>query len=225
MTPTVTFPARNGKPASGELFLPPGDNRVPGLILVQEWWGVNDHIRSVARRFAAAGFAVLAIDLYHGVVAKDADEARKLMTALDGDQSIEEIAGAVRFLQAHPRGAGKVGILGFCLGGAFAFRAAANLPELSAAVPFYGLPPAEKVDYTKTRVPIQAHFASRDQRVPADKAREIQKTIEAHGGTMELFVYEADHAFVNDTRPDVYNPAAAEAALGRAIAFLGKHLS
>lgn len=224
MSNVVSFPARNGKPASGELVLPGGAERAPGLILVQEWWGLNDHIRSMAARFAAAGFVVLAIDLYHGKVTKDPTEAGKLMQALDGDQAIEEIAGAIAFLKAHPRVSGRVGITGFCMGGAFSFRAAANLPELAAAVPFYGVPPAEKADFSKVKCPVQAHFAARDQWAAPAKAAEIQKTIQASGGQMELFVYEADHAFVNDTRPDVYDKEAAGIALGRAIAFLAKNL-
>lgn len=225
MAENITFASKTGAETSGAIALPPGDGKAPGLVLIQEWWGLNDHIRSLVDRFAAAGFITLAPDLYHGKSTPDPNEAAKLMTALDGDRSIEEIAGAVSYLQKHARSNGKVGITGFCMGGAFSFRAATTIPELAAAVPFYGIPPAEKSDYSKVTAPIMAHFASRDQFVDPAKAEAIKKQLDARGQSMELFIYDADHAFMNDSRPDVYNAEAAKLAWDRTIAFLQKHLA
>jgi carboxymethylenebutenolidase len=223
MAQRVTFSAKSGAAASGEIGLPEG-GKGPGLVLVQEWWGLNDHVRSLIDRFAAAGFVTLAPDLYHGVSTKDPAEAGKLMTALDGKRALDEIAGAVAFLASHERGNGKVGITGFCMGGAYAFAAACNVPELGAAVPFYGIPPEANADYAKCKVPIQAHFARRDEWATVAGAEAIKKKLEGFGQSMELHVYDADHAFVNDTRPEVHAPAEAKLAWDRAVAFLHAHL-
>src|SRR5580704_1805627 len=133
MATKIDFTAKSGAASSGEIALPAGSGKAPGLVLVQEYWGVNDHIRSLADRFAAEGFVTLAPDLYHGKVTKDAGEAGRLMTELDGKRAMDDIAGAVAFLAAHPRVNGKVGIVGFCMGGAYTFAAASAVPELAAA--------------------------------------------------------------------------------------------
>jgi carboxymethylenebutenolidase len=223
MAHKVTFPAKSGAPASGELVLPAGDGKHPAVVLIQEWWGLNDHIRSLLDRLAAAGFAALAPDLYHGEVTKDPGEAGKLMTALDTQAALDEIAGAVRYLAGHPRTSGKVGVMGFCMGGALSFAAAATIPELKAAVPFYGLP-SSIPDYSEVKAPILAHFAARDEWAKPAGAEAIKKELEARGQPMELHVYDADHAFVNDTRPEVYNAAAAKLAWDRSVEFLKQHL-
>jgi carboxymethylenebutenolidase len=223
MPQRVTFKAKSGADAAGEISIPRGE-KAPGLVLVQEWWGLNDHVRDLLDRFAEAGFLALAPDLYHGTTTKDAGEAQRLMTELDGKRALDEIAGAAAFLKGHERGNGKVGVTGFCLGGAYAFAAACHVPDLGAAVPFYGIPPEQNVDYAKCRVPIQAHFAKRDEWATAAGAEAIKKKLEAHGQSMELHVYDADHAFVNDTRPEVYSKDNAKLAWDRAVAFLHAHL-
>jgi carboxymethylenebutenolidase len=224
MAERITFSWRTGAEASGAIALPAGSGKAPAVIVVQEWWGVNDHIRSLADRLAAAGFVALAPDLYHGTIAKDAAEAGKMMGELDRAAAMSEIAGAAQFLEAHPRGTGKVGIIGFCMGGAFSLSAAALLPDLSAAVSFYGIPPAGSVDFSNAKAPVQAHFSQRDQWATPAAAEALQKELAARGQSMELFLYDADHAFVNDTRPEVYAPEAAKLAWDRAVAFLHEHL-
>src|SRR5262249_16311277 len=151
----TTFKARNGKSASGEIFEPSGGNKAPGLVLLQEWWGLNDHVRDLGKRFAKDGFLVLAVDLYRGKTTKDAKEAGKWMMELDREQAVNDIAGAVAALKEHPRCTGKIGVTGFCMGGAYAFTTAALVPGVSAAVPFYGLPDAAKVDLSKIAIPVQ----------------------------------------------------------------------
>lgn len=224
MTDPISFTAKSGSPASGEIAAPEGTGQVPGLILIQEWWGLNEHIKSLADRFAKAGFLTVAPDLYHGRVTKDPAEAGKLMTELDGKRAMDDIAGAVQLLLSNPRCNGKIGIVGFCMGGAYSFAAASAIPEIGAAVPFYGIPPADRMDFGRMKAPILAHFASRDQWAKPALAEEIKQKINAQGGSMQLEIYDAEHAFMNDTRPDVYSPEAAEKAWQRTIDFLHKHL-
>jgi len=223
MAERVTFAARSGAEASGELVLPAGEGKAPAIVLLQEWWGVNDHIRSLLDRLAAAGFVALAPDLYHGKTTKDPTEAGRLMTELDKPGAIEEIAGAVRYLTGHERSNGKVGVMGFCMGGALAFSAAAAIPEIGAAVPFYGIP-SPAPDYARVNAPILAHFAARDQWAKASLAQELQQHLQGLGKSIELHVYDADHAFLNDTRPEVYDGNAARLAWNRTIEFLQQHL-
>jgi carboxymethylenebutenolidase len=223
MSSPITFIAQDGSQVSGEIALPAGEGKAPGLVLVQEWWGLNDHIRSLADRFAAAGFVTLAPDLYHGKVARDATEAAALMTALDGQRALGDLAAAAQHLLAHPRVNGKIGVAGFCMGGAYAFVAATRLPEISAAVPFYGIPPEGRADYTKAK-PIMAHVATRDNWVTVPAVEAIKKEVDAAGGSMVIHIYDADHAFMNDTRPEVYSPENAKLAWDRSITFLHQQL-
>ncbi|MEZ4258242.1 MAG: dienelactone hydrolase family protein [Polyangiaceae bacterium] len=225
MTTRVDFKSRQGAPVQGELATPAGEGKAGAVVLVQEWWGVNDHIRSLVDRLAADGFVVLAPDLYHGKSTKDAAEAGAWMTELDTLTAVDEIAGAVGFLKEHARGNGKVAVMGFCMGGALSFASACHIDGLSAVVPFYGLPPAEKVDYAKVTAPILAHVAKQDEWVSVAKAEAVQKEITAGGAHMTLHVYDAQHAFVNDTRPEVYDAENAKLAWQRTVTFLKEHLS
>lgn len=223
MSSLITFTGHDGTQVQGELALPHGEGKLPGLVLVQEWWGLNDHIRDLAKRFAAEGFVTLAPDLYHGKVAKDSNEAMGLMQGLDGKQALADITTATHHLLAHPRVNGKVGITGFCMGGAYAFTAATRIPEISAAVPFYGIPPEGRADYSKAK-PLMAHFAAQDEWAKASVAEAIKKEVEAAGGSMILHVYDAGHAFMNDTRPEAFSPENAKLAWERTIKFLHEHL-
>jgi carboxymethylenebutenolidase len=217
MTKRVSF---NG--VEGELAEPAGEGKGAGsIVLIQEWWGVNDHIRSLVDRFAKEGFLVVAPDLFHGKTTTDAGEAGKLMNELDTLQAVKEIGAAVAYLKEHPRSNGKVGVTGFCLGGALTLASACHVPGLSAAVSFYGIPPADKVDYAKATVPVQMHIAKKDGWVTPEKAEEVKKQLK----DVELHLYDADHAFVNDTRPEVYDEKNAKVAWDRAVAFFEKHLA
>lgn len=227
MTSKVTFQAKNGGDVSGELAEPSGaaSAKAPSLVLIQEWWGINDHMKSIAERLAGEGFLVLAPDLFHGKIAKDAAEAGKLMTELDTLRAVKEIDGAATFLKAHPRGNGKVGVIGFCMGGALAFASACHVEGLSAVVPFYGIPPAEKVDYTRVTAPVLAHFAKKDEWATVAKAQVIEEQLVAQGKPMQLEVYDAGHAFMNDSRPEAYDEKSAKLAWQRSVDFLKKHLA
>lgn len=214
-TQRVTFPSSAGE-ASGVLVTPDGAGKPPGVVVIQEWWGVNDQIKSVAERYAAAGFAAIVPDLYHGKITTDADEASRMMKALDFGKAVQEIAGAVAFL--HQRGSAKVAVTGYCMGGALSFAAAVNVRGLAAVVPHYGLP--GDLDWTKIDAPVQAHFAKHDDWATIAGAEKIKAAVKV---PMDLHVYDAQHAFCNDRRPDVYNPEAAKQAWDRALAFVRSH--
>lgn len=225
MTTTVRFGAKSGSDVAGEIAEPTGTAKAPSVVLIQEWWGINAHVKSLADRLAKEGFLVVAPDLYHGKVAKDAAEATELMTALDTAAAVKDIAAAVAYLKEHPRGNGKVGVIGFCMGGALAFASACHVEGLSAVVPFYGTPPADKVDYSKVTAPILAHFAKNDEWATVGKAETIKKELDALGKPMQLEVYDAGHAFVNDTRPEAYDEKSAKLAWQRTVDFLKKNLT
>ncbi len=225
MAERVEFAAGEGVTGTGLLGIPPGRGLDGGVLLLHEWWGLNGHIASLVDRLAASGFVALAPDLYGGRSATSPEEAAALMQAMSWTASLPVLAGAADHLRAHPRSNGKVGVTGFCMGGGGAFFVAARLPGIAAAVPFYGLAPAAQVDWTTALTPpIQAHFSTRDAFAPAARAEAIMATLHARGRAMELYHYDADHAFVNDTRPEVYNLDCAALAWSRMVAFLHAHV-
>ncbi|MFZ5624631.1 MAG: dienelactone hydrolase family protein [Gemmatimonadota bacterium] len=220
----ITF-AANGRTADGYLSLPPSGTG-PGLVVVQEWWGLVDHIKDVADRFAAEGFVALAPDLYHGELARSPDEAGKLFMALNIAKAGLELRGAGTCLLEHPAvSPRKVGVVGFCMGGQLALFAAAEHGDVfSAVVDFYGVHPNAKVDPRKVKVPVLAHFAERDNSVPPAMARKLVAELVDAGAQVEAHFYDAGHAFFNDTRPQVYDRACAEQAWARTITFLRREL-
>lgn len=221
MADRVSFTSKSGAAVGGALALPAGDGKALGVVVLQEWWGLNEQITGVADRLASEGFVALVPDLYHGKLAKDADEAGAMMKALDWARALDDIAGAVEHLRAHPRTTGKVAVTGFCMGGALSFATACAVPGLAAVVPFYGVP--GPVDWAKVDAPILAHFAQHDDWAKASIAEEIKATLAARGQPMELHVYDAQHAFFNERRPEVHDPAAAKLAWARTIEFLRAH--
>ena len=209
---------------TGDLAEPVGTGKVGGIVLIQEWHGVNDYIRAVVDRFAAAGFLTVAPDLYHGkVVTNDADAAA-LMNGLDFGKAVGEIGAATRALKENPRSNGKVAVLGFCMGGALSLASACNVPGLAAVVAFYGTPDVDQLDLKKITAPVLAHFAKNDDWAKPEKAELIKQRMDALGKPMELHVYDAGHAFMRDTDPTKYAPEASTEAWARTIAFLETHI-
>jgi carboxymethylenebutenolidase len=219
MTQRVTFPSSVGSECTGVLELPTLE-KAPGIVVLQEWWGVNEQIQNVAKQWAQQGLVAIVPDLYHGKLAKNADEAGAMMKALDFTKAVQEIAGAVSFLKSHPACTGKVAVMGYCMGGALTFASAVEIRGLACAVPFYGLP-GEKT-WSKIEVPIQAHFAKHDDWATVSGATKIKEAVKT---PMELHVYDAKHAFCNENRPEVYHPEAAKLAWERTVAFVRKHVS
>ena len=223
----VQYPS-NGRTTRGYLATPAA-GRGPGVIVIQEWWGLNDQIRGVADRFAQEGFAALAPDLFHGKMAPigEPDEAGKLFMALNADEAAKDVRGAATFLKAHEASASpKVGVIGFCMGGQIALLTGTVAPdEVGAVVDCYGIHPNVKPDFSKLKAPVLGIFGGKDAMV-TDAAREqLARDVKAAGATIESHVYpEADHAFMNEQRKDAYRAQDAEDAWQRAVDFLRQHL-
>jgi carboxymethylenebutenolidase len=196
------------------------------VLVIQEYWGLVDHIKDLADRFAAEGFFALAPDLYHGEQAKSPDDAGKLMMALQIAETAKDLRGAADALIATEGVTPKqVGIVGFCMGGQLALYGACEYPErIAAAVDFYGVHPKVQLRVENLDAPVLAHFAERDTSTPPDKARELVRRLESAGKHVEAYFYNADHAFFNDTRPKVYSRADAHDAWKRTIDFLNRSL-
>jgi carboxymethylenebutenolidase len=225
MATQVKVTTHEGRELEGALATPAGTGKVGGVVVVQEWWGLNDHIKALCDRFAQAGFVSLAPDLYHGKLARTKEEAGQMMGALDTKTAVAEIGHAVAKLKSEARCNGRVAVVGFCLGGALTLAAACALDDIAAAVPFYGVPGLPMAAYAKVKAPVQAHFAKRDDWAKAPIAEEIQRQVRAGGGQMDLFVYDAGHAFMRSSDPEVYDADSARVAWDRAIEFLTKHLA
>lgn len=194
----------------------------PSVILIQEWWGLNDHIRALVGRMAAAGITTLAPDLYRGRLASTADEASHMMSSLDfADATHQDLRGAVQYLTQ--RGS-KVGVMGFCMGGALTIASAVHVPGLSAAVCFYGIPPAGFANPGSIRIPFQGHFASLDDWCTPALVDKLEAAMQHAGQAPDIHRYQAHHAFVNQTRPEVHDAACAQQAWDRAVSFLRTHL-
>ncbi len=217
----VEFAANGGK-TTGYLTKPESGEG-PGIIVLQEWWGLVGHIKNVADRFAAAGYVALAPDLYNGEATKSPDEAGKLMMALNIEQTEQDLSGAVDYLVSSSSGA-KIGIVGFCMGGQLALFAASKNPRIGACVDFYGIHPNVKPDYSKLTAPVLGLFAEKDGFVSPDVVNALEQTLGNAGVSTDFQIYpDVDHAFFNDER-EVYNLAAATDAWNRVQDFLEKHI-
>src|SRR6476646_5964369 len=215
----------NGGTTTGYLAVP-SNGKGPALVVIQEWWGLVEHIKDICDRFAAEGFVALAPDIYHGAIAKSPDEAGKLMMALRIDQAEKDLKGAVDYLLANAATtSNKVGIIGFCMGGALSLYAATKNSKVGACVVFYGIHPNVKPDLPNLRAPVLGIYAERDGFVTPDVAHELERQLKALGKSIEMHIYpDVDHAFFNDTRPQVYNAKAAADAWRRTLDFLRTNL-
>ena len=220
--------ASNGSTAKGYLATPQA-GAGPGLVVIQEWWGLVPHIEDLCDRLAAEGFTALAPDLYHGETTTEPDEAGKLMMALNMGQAAKDMGGAVAYLLQSDRVRGhQVGVTGFCMGGGLALVLATQQGDkVGAVVPFYGLIPwpDAQPDWSALEAPVQGHYASNDEFFPPAAAEELAQQLRDLGKSVEIFVYEgADHAFVNDTRPEVHDAEATQTAWERMLDFFRSHL-
>jgi len=221
----ISFSSSHGT-RTGYLALP-ASAKGPGVVVIQEWWGLVPHIQRVADRFAEAGFLALAPDLYHGKSTTSPDQAGKLMMAMNIDEAERDLAGAVAFLKNHPGNpGGKVGTVGFCMGGALSLYAACKNPAVDACVVFYGGHPKVTPDVAALKVPVLGLYAEKDGFVTVESVRGLETALKAAGKTYEFHIYPgADHAFFNDERSEVYNQAAADDAWKRTVAFFRKNLA
>jgi carboxymethylenebutenolidase len=216
----IEFARPNGGKTKGYLATA-GQGR-PGVVVIQEWWGLNDQICGVADRFARAGYNALAPDLYKGRLTTQPDEANHLMTGLDfADATHQDLRGAAQHLQAQ---SGKVAVMGYCMGGALTIAAAVHVPEFAAGVCLYGIPPKAFADPAEIRVPLQGHFANKDDWCTPTAVDDLETTLKAAGVTHEIYRYDAAHAFANE-RSAAYDVACANQAWERMAAFLGAQIA
>jgi carboxymethylenebutenolidase len=221
--------ASNGGTAEGYLAVPESGHG-PGVIVIQEWWGLVPHIEDLCERLASEGFVALAPDLYHGMAAGEPDEAMRLMMGLAMDTAASDMAGAAQFLVGHEAVDGAaVGIVGFCMGGSLALWSAASSPAITAAVGFYPALPWERmgVDWEGySGKSAQIHCSEEDGTSAAPGIQQAQTGITMAGGEVEVFDYPGTHhAFFNDTRPEVFDAAASARAWQAMVALFRDRLS
>jgi carboxymethylenebutenolidase len=229
MGKTVSFNRPDGKSVNGYLAEPPTGGKAPAMVVIQEWWGLNDQIRGVADKLAKAGYRALVPDLYRGKQAVDAKEANHLMTGLNfGDAAGQDIRGAVQYLKKT--GSAKVGVTGFCMGGALTVLSAVNVPEMDAGVIWYGYPPLEYVDASKIKAPLLGHWATQDQAFAIAGVDKLEEKLRAAKVNFEFHRYNAKHAFANETADSKglemlkYDPRLADQAWKRTMDFIAKHI-
>ncbi len=220
----VTFPSNGGQ---GQGYLAkPASGKGPGVVVIQEWWGLNDNIKSIADRLAGEGFVALAPDLYNGQVAKEPDEATKLMMAMKLEQAAKDISGAVDYLIASDATNGsKVGSVGFCMGGGLSLYLATLKAQVGACVIYYGVVPGVQPDLSKIEGAVLGHYAENDDWASAATVRELEMKLKSLGKDVEFHTYPGTHhGFFNDTRTEVYAADAATLSWERTVAFYRKHL-
>jgi carboxymethylenebutenolidase len=229
MGTTATFHRPDGRELQGYLAEPDRPAAAPAIVVLQEWWGLNAQIRGVADRLATAGYVALVPDLYRGKSTVEAEEAHHLMTALDfADAAAQDIRGAAQFLKAR---GGKVGITGFCMGGALTLLSAAACPELDAAVVWYGCPPLDYIDAKKIRIPVQGHWASQDEFFAPALIEQLEAKLRDAAVNVDFHRYLAYHAFANETAvgpgripATQYDAVWAQQAWDRTLRFFGRWL-
>src|SRR6202789_2969109 len=230
MSKEVSFTRPDSKTLEGYLAEPANAGSAPAVVVIQEWWGVNHQIRRGADRFATAGYRALVPDLYRGKSTVEAEEAHHLMSGLNfGDAASQDVRGAVQFLKTR---SSKVGITGFCMGGALTLLAMGTAPEIDAGVVWYGCPPLEYIDATKIKAPLQAHWATQDEFFPIATIDNLQAKRREGGGPYDFHRYLAHHAFANETAVGTgripqtqYDPVWSQQAWDRTFSFFGRWLS
>lgn len=221
--------ASNGHRASGYLATPAGGSG-PGVVVIQEWWGLVPHIQDVCERFATEGFVALAPDLYDGTTTTEPDEAGKLMMALNIERAAQDLKGAAEYLQTRSEvTSDQLGVTGFCMGGGLTLVAGCHAPELfGAVVPWYGLipwPEAEP-DWDALAAPVLGHYAEQDGFFNPEAARALEQDLKSRGKDVTFTIHPGvDHAFFNDSRPEVYDPETSARAWLATTEFLRRHLT
>ena len=219
----ITYPGET-EDVHAHIARPKGNEKLPGVVVISEIWGLIPHIKDIARRVALEGFLAIAPDpLTHlGGTPEDPDEAVKMMRELDPKKTTKNLVAAVKYLKTHPQSTGKVGVTGFCWGGGMTGQVAVNSPDVQAAVPFYGRQPASE-DVPKIKASLLAHYAGEDKRINAG-IPEFEAALKKADVEHEIYIYEgAKHGFMNNTK-DWYNEEAAKLAWKRTIDFFKKKL-
>jgi carboxymethylenebutenolidase len=221
MGQNVTFKRPDGNDCNGYLATPTAGDQAPGVVVIQEWWGLNDQIKGVADKLSAIGYRALVPDLYQGKVALDVAEAKHMMTNLNfGDAATQNVRGAAQHLK---QSSAKVGVVGFCMGGALTVLAAMYVQEVAACSSWYGFPPEEAGDVRTIKSALQLHLAEKDQSFAPDAARALEAKLKEGKVPYEAHWYDAGHAFFNEKGPN-YNAECAKLAWDRTVNFFAKHL-
>jgi len=216
----IDFARPDGRSSRGYLATAGGDRA--SIVVIQEWWGLNDQICGVADRFARAGYNALAPDLYKGRVTQEPDEANHMMSGLDFPGATnQDIRGAAQHLQGM---GGKVGVMGFCMGGALTIAAAVHVPEFVTGVCFYGIPPQEFANPVNVAIPLQGHFANQDDWCTPEAVNKLEAILATAEAGAEIYRYEAAHGFFNETNETAYNPVSANLAWERILNYLSANL-
>jgi carboxymethylenebutenolidase len=219
----IQFKRPDGKTCPGYLAAPKAGTGAPGFVCIQEWWGINEQIKKTADRLAGEGYRALVPDLYRGKVAKAADEASHMMGSLNfPDAAEQDIRGAVQYLKQSST---KVAVGGFCLGGALTILAAARVPEMDAGACFYGIPDLSAAEIKQIKTPLIGHFANKDGWCTPAKVNDFEAALKQSKAEFEIYRYDAQHAFMNEARPEVYDAASAKLAWERTLKFLKKALA
>jgi carboxymethylenebutenolidase len=216
----------NGGICKGYLANPTGA-KAPSVVVIQEWWGLVDHIKDIVDRFAREGFVAVAPDLYHGQTTKSPDEAGKLLMALNIVQAEKDLRGTIQYLLSLEQTAGdRVGVVGFCMGGQLALYAACSNATVGACVDYYGIHPNVHPLIPQLRTPVLGFFGEKDSSVKPEAVRKLEERLNSAGKQVEFHIYAgANHAFFNDTRPEVYNETLARRSWERTLQFLREHLN
>lgn len=223
LTNLVTYSSSSGT-AQGHLALPSSGSPWGAIVVIQEWWGLDQHIVSIANRLATAGFVALAPDLYHGAQANEPDEARKLAMALEMPQAVDELVAATNYLCGRPD-VRAIGTVGFCLGGSLALALASSTPRVGPVASFYGGRQVPDDQLRQIKGPVLLLYGEADQGIPPATRQHVASVLQQQGISHELVVYpDAGHAFMNDSRPHGFNPVVAADAWQRLISFMRAHL-
>ena len=218
MGETIQFKRPDDRTCPGYLATAKAGAGAHGFVCIQEWWGLNEQIKKTADRLAEAGYRALVPDLYRGKLAKASDEASHLMSNLNfQDAAEQDIRGAAQYLNLSSK---KVAVGGFCMGGALTILAAVRVPEMDAGACFYGIPDLPAGEFKKLRIPLFCHFANRDGWITPAKVNDFEAALEQSKSKFEIYRYDAQHAFMNEARPGVYDAASARIAWERTLNFL-----
>ena len=221
-TQTLSFSTANGDTTAYAAMPDSADDNTRAVILIQEWWGLNDHIKDIAGRYAEEGFIAIAPDLYRGKIATNPEEASKMMAELKIEDGIDTIRNTVAKAR-ETFGKSVFGISGYCMGGTYALRASCEVDGIGAAAPFYGDIPAESL-LKELSVPVLFVSGLKDAWINPEKVGELEAAAEKYDLPVDVLKYDADHAFFNNTRPDVYDEGAAKDAWGRVLGFFRENL-
>ena len=216
----------NGEEAEGYLAKPASGSG-PGVVVIQEWWGLVPHIKDICDRLANEGFVALAPDLYHGKATAEPDEAQKLTMGMEMDQAAKDLSGAVDYLVGLDAATGdRVGCVGYCMGGGLSLYLASLKSQIGACVIYYGVLPGALPDLAQVQAAVLGHYAENDQFAGPQAARALEGQLKSQGKQVEFHIYPGtEHAFFNDTRPEVHDAEASKLTWERTLAFFRQHLS